>query len=196
MLFMKLFIYIFILLITTSVFAQDQTTGVMVNAQVINGDTIPSIELGEVRVYGERIFTSEKDKKQFTRMLRYVKKAYPYAKIAEERYLSYAKLLSTISSDKEKRRIMKKAEEEIKEEFINDIKDMTFNEGKMLLKLIYRQTQHTSYELLQDYRGNVRAVFWQSIARIFGANLKSMYDPTGEDKYIEEIVQMIENGTL
>lgn len=193
---MKLYSFIILLFFITSVFAQKQPKGIVVNTQIINGDTIPSIEIGEVKVYGDKVYTSAEDKKKYDRLVRYVKKVYPYAKIAEERYLGYVKLLSTISSEKEKRKIMKQAEDDIKAEFYNDIKQMTFSEGKVLLKLIYRQTEHTSYQLLQDYRGNVRAVFWQSIARIFGANLKSMYDPNGEDKNIEEIIQMIEQGKL
>lgn len=189
--------HLFVIIISCIVLAANgQTPGKQVQAKVIEGDTIPAFEMAEINIYGEKIFKSESEKKLYQRVLRHVKKVYPYAKIAEERYRGYLLQLSSISSEKEKRALMKQAEEDIKNEFIDDIRDMTFSEGKILLKLIYRQTQHTSYELLQDYRGNVRAIFWQGIARMFGANLKSAYDPEGEDKYIEEMVKLIEEGKL
>ena len=91
---------------------------------------------------------------------------------------------------------LKQAEQDIKAQFTDDIENMTFTQGKILLKLIYRQTGVSSYEIVKELRGSLRAIFWQTIARVFGANLKVEYDPTGDDKAIEEIVQQIEKGTL
>lgn len=119
------------------------------------------------------------------------------AKTCELKYNEFAKLLEG-KTENEKRKMMKQAEEDIKNQYYDDVKQLTYTQGRILLKLIDRQTKRTSYDLLKDYRGNVRALFWQSVARIFGANLKAEYHPESdpEDRIVEEIVKMIENGTL
>lgn len=87
-------------------------------------------------------------------------------------------------------------EKDVFNEFEDDIKDMTITQGKLLIKLIDRETQNTSYELIKDYRGGLTAAFWQGIARIFGTNLKEEYDPFGNDALIEVILMEIEDGKL
>lgn len=81
-------------------------------------------------------------------------------------------------------------------DFEDDVKNLTITQGRILLKLIDRETGNTTYLILQDLKGNFSAVFWQTVARVFGSNLKSEYDPKGEDHLIEQIVQMIEAGQL
>jgi hypothetical protein len=108
----------------------------------------------------------------------------------------YDRLLSNAKTEREKRRLMRKAEDELNERFGDDLKKLTFTQGHILLKLIDRETGETSYELLQELRGKFRAFFWQSFARIFGYDLKSDYDPDGRDKKIEEIVTLIEQGRI
>ena len=90
----------------------------------------------------------------------------------------------------------KKIEEELKKEFDGDIRKMSASQGRILIKLIDRETGDTSYEILQEFRGNVSAFFWQSFSRMFGQDLKSDYDPYGDDKDIESIVQLIEAGAI
>ena len=91
---------------------------------------------------------------------------------------------------------MKQAEDELKEEYGEDLKKLTFSQGKILIKLVSRETGNSSYELVQDFRGRFVAFWWQAFAKIFGHNLKMDYDPEGEDREIELIVLMIENGQL
>ena len=91
---------------------------------------------------------------------------------------------------------MKQAEDEIEAQFGKELRDLTITQGKILLKLIDRQTSNSSYEIVKDFRGNFRAFFYQSFARLFGYDLKARYDPLGEDADIERIVLMIESGTL
>jgi hypothetical protein len=81
-------------------------------------------------------------------------------------------------------------------QFEDDLRGLTFSHGLVLLKLVDRETSHTSYELLKEFRGNVSAVFWQSFGRVFGFNLRTRYDPKGEDALIEEIIQLIEAGMI
>lgn len=188
--------FIFVLTIRCA-FAQVDTAGYTVRTEVINGDTLPMMILDEVIVSVSGTETpSGKAGVKYSKLVRDVKKVYPYAVIAAAKYDEYGKLLTNVSDKDEQKRLMKKAEEELKVQFEEDVKKMTMTQGKILLKLIYRQTNNTSYELVKEFRGSFRAVFWQSIGKIFGMNLKVKYDPEGEDKYIEDIVKKIENGTL
>jgi len=91
---------------------------------------------------------------------------------------------------------MKRAEKEINKEYGGELKDLTFSQGKILIKLIDRETGETSYDLVQTLRGKFTAFFYQTFARIWGYNLKVRYDPLGEDRQIEAIVRMIELGQL
>ena len=91
---------------------------------------------------------------------------------------------------------IKETENKIRTEFEEDVKRLTITQGRILIKLIDRETGNTTYQVLQNVKGNVSAVFWQAIARIFGSNLKSEYDPYGEDELIERIIVMIEAGQL
>jgi hypothetical protein len=192
----KWIIFLFALFLTGLTANAQQTTGKILNAVVINGDTIPVDELSEVNIYNKDASATSVDNKQFNRLVRNVKKVYPYAKLAGIKFNEYSIILADVKSDKEKRRMMKKAQEELESQFGNDLKELTFSQGKILLKLVDRQTGNSSFELVQEFRGKFVAFFWQSFAKLFGYNLKIQYDPLGEDKDIELIVLMIENGTI
>jgi hypothetical protein len=104
--------------------------------------------------------------------------------------------MSNIKSDKERKDYMKKVEKDVFADYEGDIREMTITQGRLLIKLIDRETQNTSYTLIKDYRGKLAAAFWQGIARIFGTNLKEEYDPTGDDILIESIILEIDAGRL
>jgi len=183
-------------LICSEIISQS-SEGYVVPAKIVNGDTLPMLILDDVIINPSN--TSVQDKKntpKFSKLIRDVKKVYPYAVIAGIRFKEYNDIMAKTPDEGERKKIMKEAEEDIKKQFTDDIKSMTFTQGKILLKLIYRQTNETSYDIVKEFRGTLRAVFWQTIARVFGANLKMGYDPSGEDKAIEEIVLQIENGAL
>lgn len=91
---------------------------------------------------------------------------------------------------------MKLLEEEIKTEYGQDLRELTFTQGRILLKLIDRETGHSSYHLVSDLKGEFAAVFYQAFARLFTYNLKVKYDPLGEDSDIEMIILLIENGVI
>ena len=91
---------------------------------------------------------------------------------------------------------MKQAEKELKEQFEDDIKGLTHSQGILLIKLIDRETGESSFELIEEFRGKILAVFYQAIGKLFGYDLKMTYDPDGEDKEIEKIVLMIEAGQI
>lgn len=163
---------------------------------IIDGDTIPVIYYDNVGIQGVKTSRSNAESQQWDRLVRNVKKAYPYARLAGEKFMEYNQKMSAVSSEKEKKEMMKKAEEELDAQFGEELKALTFTQGKILLKLIDRQTSNCSYDIVKEFRGKFRAFFYQSFARIFGYNLKEKYDPLGEDADIERIVLMIENGTI
>ena len=123
-------------------------------------------------------------------------RAYPYAKISSAELILIEESVSKMTSEKEKKKFIKEQEKIMKEQFEKDLKNLTYTQGKILIKLIDRETGHTSYNLVKDLRGSLQAFFWQGIAKIFSANLKSEYDPDGADKMIEKVVQSIEKGEL
>ena len=167
-----------------------------VHARVIDGDTLPIVTLKEFAVYTPRVFKNEREAKRYARLIRDVKKAYPYAKIAGKKLKEYNSILSTFKTERERRLFLKEAEEEMKKEFENDLRNLTLTQGRILIKLVDRETGNSSYELVKDLKGTFSAFMWQSLARMFGSSLKEKYDPKGDDKMIEEILILIERGEI
>ncbi len=191
--------FIFLLLLWLSAeesFAQNESGGQTTRAVVYKGDTIPYIELNPIPFVAPKFFKNKREKRRYTRLVYNIKKVYPYARLAGLKYRQYSEELSEIEGESERKKMTKQIEQEIKDQFEDDLKKLTFSQGHILIKLIDRETQHSSYDLLKDFRGIFTAVFWQSFGRIFGYNLKTKYDPDGEDKKIEEVVLLIERGLL
>jgi hypothetical protein len=176
-------------------FGQSNKEGVR-PAYIEDGDTIYVEFLHEVEITAPIIFSSKKNAKRYSRLVWYVKKVYPYAKIAGIKMREYETILAQTKRKKDQRKIMRNAEAEIKDEFENKMKNLTYMQGEILLKLIDRETDTSSYALVKSLRGSFKAGFYQSFARIFGYNLKDRYDPEGRDKEIEQIVQLIEQGKI
>ncbi len=192
---MKWYLIIVLLLLSYAGFSQEPD-GKVVNAIVINGDTIPDVTLDEVEVLLLKYPKSKRGKRRLTRYVKNVKKVLPYAKLAGAKLREYEVILKNADNDKERRKIMKQAEKEINEEYGDKLKDLTFSQGFILIKLIDRETGNSSYELVQELRGKFTAFFYQTFARLWGYNLKVKYDPDGEDRQLEVIVQLIELGKL
>lgn len=186
---------ILLLFLPAAMHGQNREYHVLRN-KIVGHDTIPYVKISGVEIYDFKIFKNKRQAKRNNKLIRNVKKVYPWAKLAGEKLMEYEAILASVETDKEKRRIMKQVEKEIQEEYGGELKKLTFSQGKILIKLIDRETGDTSFELVQDFRGNFVAFFYQSFARIFGYNLKKRYDPEGEDRNIEIIVRMIENGMI
>ncbi len=169
---------------------------ITVHAIIIGSDTIPVIALDEVEIYSLKIPKTRKARKKLTRLIKNVKKVYPWARLAGIQLRKYDKMLVEAKNDKQRRKIMKVAEKEINNKYGGSLKKLTFSQGRILIKLIDRETGNTSYSLVQELRGNFTAFFYQAFARIWGYNLKVKYDPDGADKNIETIVRMIERGQI
>lgn len=163
---------------------------------VINGDSLPTMNLGNVNVVDRRQFKSKVDRRRYDRLERYVTKVYPYAELAGALLRNYDDTLATIKNEVRRKAYMKKVEGELKKEFEGELKTLTVMQGVILVKLIDRETGESSYDLVKQLRGSLSAFLWQSMARLFGQNLKLKYDPKGEDRDIEQIVQMLESGVI
>ena len=190
------FVFIFVLLIVAKFASAQFVSGVVMPAYVKDGDTLYVNLLDEVEITAPLIFDSERNAKRYNRLIYYVKKVYPYARIAGLKMREYEEELAQTKRKKDRRKLMRKAEKELKDQFEDDLKNLTYMQGEILLKLIDRETKVSSYELVKNLRGGFKAVFYQASAKLFGFNLKERYDPTGRDMEIEQIVLMIEDGRL
>lgn len=165
-------------------------------ATVLDGDTVGVCNLSPVVVVAERVFPDSKTAMKYY-LLRYdVKVAYPYAVMASATFRQCEATLLTMNSESEKRQYLRKMDEELKEQYKADLKKLSPEEGRILMKLINRETGTTSYEMVKELRGSFSAFMWQSVARLFGNNMKATYDADGEDKEIENIVQLIQTGAI
>jgi hypothetical protein len=187
--------WVLILLSSHLVFSQDKEVHLL-RYRVIGNDTLPYVKIAGVEIFEFKLFKTKKEARRNTRLIRNVKKVYPWAKLAGQKLKEYEVILSRAKTEREKRKIMKRLEKEINNKYGDDLKKLTFTQGKILIKLIDRETKNTSYDLVKDLRGGFVAFFYQSFARLFGYNLKTEYDPKGEDRNIEVIVRMIENGLI
>lgn len=170
-----------------------QVDSTWAKANKIDGDTVPYVSLKEVVIP-----LSQKRKKYYRklkRLTRNVVKAYPYAKVAGEIMQECESELAHIKSEKEKDKFMDAVEESLKTEFEGELRKLTVSQGKILIKLIDRETGKTSYDVIKQLKGGFSAFLWQSFAVIFGSNLKSEFDAE-EDYMIDVIIKKIENGEI
>lgn len=164
---------------------------------IIEGDdTIPVVNLPIVNIDAAAGPDYLKNLQAYYRLRFNVIKVYPYARLAAVKLNQMKSEMEQMKSDRERRRYRKKVEEQVRIDFEEQIKKLSVNQGKVLIKLIDRETGHSSYELIKDLKGSLNAFFAQSMAKIFGHNLKEEYDPEGVDKTIENIVQQIERGEI
>jgi hypothetical protein len=161
-----------------------------------DGEAMPEIQIKEVTIMGKRPGSAKSWARKYNRLVFNLKVVYPYALIVRERLDEVNKELEKIPGDRERRKYVSNVEKDVFNEYEDDIRELTITQGRLLLKLIDRETSNTSYELIHRYRGGLNAAFWQGVARLFGTNLKEEYDPYGDDIVMELIVQEIEAGHL
>jgi len=176
--------------------SQDTLKHIVVPGKIIEGDTVPYIDLRTVVVFPQLDFKSWSELVGYERLVINIKKVYPYAKLAAVKLTAYKHKLDSIPTERERKKFLKAAEKDLEAQFGNEIKELNFTQGKLLIKLIYRQTGNSTFAIVKELRGSFNAFIYQTVARIFGYDLRSQYDPEGSDKAIEHIVQMIEDGSL
>jgi hypothetical protein len=161
-----------------------------------DGVTLPEVEIKEVTVVARPRSARRNEYRKYERLIYNIKRVYPYALVVRFSLEQVNEDLKNIKDERDRKNYMKKLEKDVFAEYEDDMRKMTITQGRLLIKLIDRETQNTSYALIRDYRGKVAAAFWQGIARIFGTNLKEVYDPYGEDALIELIIREIDAGKL
>ncbi|MEY4381891.1 MAG: hypothetical protein RJA92_1271 [Bacteroidota bacterium] len=180
---------------TTSI--QAQTRGPLDTLRVHafitpEGDTIPESVLPPVEVYAKLTGQWKNYWADWTRLRNAVYVTYPYA-IAASRIMNQVNAqLSGVTDKKKRRLIIRSREKELKKEFTDQLVKLSVYQGKVLMKLINRQTGNNCYEIIEEYKGFFSAAFWQTIAFVFGSNLKQPYDPSGDDADMEKIVKDVE----
>lgn len=158
-----------------------------------NGEVVPWFPIEEVIIYAKRTFKTEEDRQKYLRLRRNVIRVLPYAIYAQKRYEQLDRDLALANSRREEKRLIKECEREIKDKITSEVKNLSVSQGKILIKLIERQTGNTSYDLVKDMKGGISAFVYQGVAKIFGHNLKSTYDPQ-EDYEIENIIREYERS--
>lgn len=180
---------------TLIVHADEKEPKIRIAPTVLMGEErIPWMLVPEVEVTRKRIFRSPEDKARYLRLRYNVMKVLPYANYAQNKYQQLYRDLAVTDSKREQKRLVKACEKEIKDMFNREIKKLTISQGAILIKLIDRQTGHSSYEVVKDLKGGISAFFYQSIAKVFGHNLKNTYSPE-EDFEIENIIRSLERPT-
>ena len=193
-----LFLLVFFSFIAVCVHAQQTTTinGYKVPLCVYKGDTIPALRLPTVYVFKPLKFKNKKEERAYNRLVYNVKKTLPIAKEVNRAIIETYEYLLTLPDEKAREKHLQMVEKGVKEQYTPRLKKLTFSQGKLLIKLINRETDSSSYELVKAFLGPFKAGFYQAFASIFGASLKKEYHPDEEDKIIEQIVILVENGQL
>lgn len=200
---MKIYSYIVALfvvmfLVSEKAYSQekDSTKVYMYPTVMYEGERIMYVKLREVFIYPKLVFKNEKQRREYNKLVYNVKKVYPIAREVNKIIIETYEYLQTIEDKKERSRHIKRVEKSLKEQYTPIMKKLTFSQGKILIKLVDRENNQTSYEIVKAFIGSFRAGFYQAFASMLGASLKKKYDPDGEDAMIERIVTEIEMGIL
>lgn len=164
--------------------------------QVRDGDTLFLAYLHDVYVYPKMKFKNKRQERFYWRTVRDVKKTLPYAKMISKEMAQADQELAKIPDKKERKKYWKKKEKELFKKYEKDFRNMTASQGQMLMKLMDRESDRTSYELIKQYRGKASADFWQFIAKLFKNDLKEEYDGNDKDRIVERVINLVEAGQL
>lgn len=162
----------------------------------VGQDSVQYVRTNTIYIYPPMEFENDKQRQAYNRLVYNIKKVLPLAKECNQIILETGAYLQTIPTKKERDALTKAVEKELKQKYTPRIKKLTYSQGKLLIKLIDRETHSTGYELIQAFLGPVRAGFYQAFAWVFGASLKKRYDPKGADRLVERIVSQVEAGQL
>jgi hypothetical protein len=159
-------------------------------------DTLKVMTLNDIYVYPPPTFKNTAEEEKYLKLIRDVKRTLPFAKMIYGTLIETYEYIMTLPTEKEREEHLKRMEKDLYDEYMPILKKMSFSQGKLLIKLIDRECNQSSYDLLKAFLGPFRAGFWNLFAGIFGASLKSTWDPTGKDAAAERIVELVEMGLL
>ena len=191
--------FMFIFVIVLNAFSQEPVkvkNGYRLPYIIEGVDTIPVVNLQVVSISDSASPEYLKNLQAYYRLRFNVIKVYPYARLAAVKLNEMNSAMEKMTSKRDKRRYRKEVEEQVRKDFEDQIKKLSINQGNVLIKLLDRETGHTSYELIKDLKGSLNAFFAQGVAKLFGHDLKNEYDPEGADKAIENVVKQIERGEI
>lgn len=172
------------------------TTRGTVYTEILNGDTIPLICLKTIYVFPNEQFKNKREEKFYWKLVRDIKVAYPLSKIVFYTLLETMDYMETLPDDKSRQKHLRRMEKDLVKEYEPILRKMSYNQGKILIKLIDRECNFSSYELIKAYRGSFTAGIWQGVAKLFRSDLKAEYDADYKDLLIERIIIKIEQGQL
>ena len=159
-------------------------------------DSIQYVKTNNIYIFPSMEFRNKKEQMAYNRLVYNIKKTLPIAKECNQLILETGAYIETIPNKKERSEHLKKVEKEIWETYKPRMKKLTFTQGKLLIKLVDRECNSTSYDIVKAFLGPVRAGFYQAFAWTFGSSLKKRYDPKGADRLVERIVLQVEAGQL
>lgn len=165
-------------------------------AYVDGQDTIAIFKLRDVYIFPKQKFRNKRDEAKYWKLVRDVKKTLPFAKIVYGTLIETYEYLETLPTDKARKAHLKRMEKELFAQYKPELKKLSLSQGKLLIKLIDRECNQSSYNLVKAYLGSFRAGFWNIFAGMFGASLKTEYYPLNKDRQIERIVLLVESGAL
>lgn len=195
----KFYFILFLLVCPFYVGAQTQVKTIPDNnypAYTEDGDTVPVIVLSDIVIFPPTVFRSEKEEQQYRRMVRDVKKTLPFAKMVYASLIETYEYIQTLPDEKVRKEHLKRMEKDLYEEYKPQLKKMSLSQGKLLIRLIDRECNQSSYDIVKAFMGTFRAGFWNVFAGVFGASLKTQWDPDGKDAELEKIVVLVETGAL
>lgn len=163
---------------------------------VSGGDTIPMFNLQPVHIFAQYKFKNDKERQQYTKLIRDVKKTYPYAKMIAESIIETYEYMQTLPDERARQKHLEEVQKYMMERYKPEMKKMTRTQGKILMKLVDRQCGASTYDIVKALLGSFKAGVYNVFAGLFGNNLKTRYDAKGEDAEIEAIVIQLEQGTL
>lgn len=169
---------------------------VKVSKALVGGDSIQYVELNALYIYPKQVFTDPRQRQAYNRLVANIKKVLPIAKEVNAIIIETYEYLQTLPTKKARDEHMKLVEKDIRKRYTPRMKKLTYSQGKLLIKLVYRECDSSSYQLIQAFLGPVRAGFYQAFASLFGASLTKKYDPEGVDRYTERIVKQVEAGQI
>jgi len=176
--------------------SQIPTSGKLMRAVVTGKDTLYLVDLPEFYVYSEVRFRNEKERQEYTKLVRDVKRTLPYAKLIYATLIETYEYIETMPNNKAREAHLKRMEKELYNQYKPELKKLTLTQGKLLIKLVDRECNQTSYNIVSAYLGRFRATFWNVFAGMFGASLKTSYDPNGKDAMTERVVLLVERGQI
>lgn len=173
-----------------------QAQDVRVGKVLVDGDSVQYVELGAVYVYPSLTFKDAKERESYNQLVRNVKTVLPLAKRVRLVMMETYEYLMTLPDDEARAEHIRAVEADVKREYAPVMRRLTYSQGKLLIKLIYRECNSTSYGLIRAFLGPMRAGMYQAFAWTFGASLTKQYKPETTDRLTERVVRLVEAGQL